>query len=45
MKTAISQALEQHSQGRKFILEVPYDIIRWESQQVKALLDTKGIHM
>jgi hypothetical protein len=31
-------------QGRKFILEVPYDLIRWESQQVKALLGKSGIH-
>jgi hypothetical protein len=43
MATAISYALDQHFQGRKFILEVPYDLVRWESQQVKALLDEGGI--
>jgi hypothetical protein len=44
MATAISYALDQHGQGRKFILEVPYDLISWESQQVKALLGKSGIH-
>ena len=44
MTTAIFYALDQHHQGRKFILEVPYDLIRWESQHVKALLGKSGIH-
>jgi len=44
MATAISYALDQHDQGRKFIFEVPYDLIRWESQQVKALPGKSGIH-
>jgi len=44
MATAISYALDQPRQGRKFILKVPYDLIRWESQQVKALLGKGGIH-
>jgi len=44
MATAISYTLDQHDRGRKFILEVPDDLIRWESQRAKTLLGTSGIH-